>query len=98
MATFTIVADPKVKSDLQAARDFLNSKRKGYGTLFLAEYRKALKTLEKNPFFEIRYQNIRCLPLNKFKYMIHFKVEEDQKSILVYAVLSTHLDPQSHWL
>ena len=37
---YTIVADPRVKEDLKEARDFLNSKRKGFGTKFLADYRE----------------------------------------------------------
>ena len=31
MANYTIVADPKVKDDLRDARDFLNSRRRGFG-------------------------------------------------------------------
>ena len=31
MINYTIIADPKVKDDLKEARDFLNSRRKGFG-------------------------------------------------------------------
>lgn len=36
---FTIIADPRVKEDLKEARDFLNTRRKGFGTKFINEYR-----------------------------------------------------------
>lgn len=98
MIKYTIVADPRVKDDLTEARDFLNSRRKGYGKKFLTEYRATLKSLQTNPLFQIRYKEIHCLPLKTFKYMIHFRVEQQTKIIHIYAILSTHQDPNKHWL
>ena len=54
MTKYTITADPRVADDLIEARDFLNSRRKGYGKKFLNEYRSFLKSLQHNPFYEIR--------------------------------------------
>lgn len=45
MINYTIIADPKVKDDLKEARDFLNSRRKGFGKKFLLEYKTTLKHL-----------------------------------------------------
>ena len=45
MVNYTIIADPKVKDDLKEARNFLNSRRKGFGKKFLSEYRITLKHL-----------------------------------------------------
>lgn len=98
MKKYTIVADPRVADDLKEARDFLNSRRKGFGTKFLKEYRSFLKTLQTNPDFQVRYKDIHCLPLKTFKYMVHFAVNNDNKTVLIYAVLSTHQNPNKHWL
>lgn len=98
MHKYTLIADPGVKNDLKDAKDYLNSKRKGYGKKFLEQYRQTLKTLQQNPHFQIRYKDIHCLPLKDFKYMIHFKVNETKKEIHIYAVLSTHLNPDNNWL
>jgi len=98
MANYLIVADPRVKNDLKEARDFLNSKRKGFGQKFLTEYKFTLKNLQNNPQFQIRYKQIRCIPTKTFKYMIHFNVNEDKKVIHIYAVLSTYLNPDKKWL
>jgi len=98
MHKYTLIADPGVKNDLKDAKDYLNSKRKGYGKKFLEQYRQTLKTLQQNPHLQIRYKDIHCLPLKDFKYMIHFKVNETKKEIHIYAVLSTHLNPDNNWL
>lgn len=87
MFNYKIVADPKVKDDLTEARDFLNSRRAGFGKKFLIEYKSTLKALQKNPNFQIRYNDIHCFPMKTFKYMIHFRIDEKSKSILIYAVL-----------
>lgn len=98
MKTYKIQADPRVKLDLQEAIDFLKSRRKGLDTKFLADYKSRLKTLKTNPFFEIRYDEIRCLPLEVFKYMIHFSVDEVNNIVLINAVISTYLDPDDSWV
>jgi len=98
LKTYKIEADPRVKLDLQEAMDFLKSRRKGLDTKFLADYKSSLKTLKTNPFFEVRYDGIRCLPLEIFKYMIHFSVDEVNSIVLVNAVISTYLDPDDSWI
>lgn len=98
MEKYTLIADPRVQDDLKEARDFLNSRRKGFGGKFLAEYRSTLKSLQNNPLFQVRYKEVHCLPMKTFKYMIHFKVEEENKIVHIYAVLSTHQDPDKHWI
>jgi hypothetical protein len=58
MKKYIIVADPRVKEDLKEAREFLNTRRKGFGKKFLVEYRSFLKTLQTNPSFQVRYNTI----------------------------------------
>lgn len=98
MGTYTIVADPLVKNDLIEARDFLESRRKGFGLKFIQEYKSLLSSLTINPDFQVRYKDIHCLPMPTFKYMVHFKIVETTKTVIVYAVLSNYLDPNSKWL
>ena len=98
MKTYKIQADPRVKLDLQEAMNFLKSRRKGLDAKFLSDYKSSLKTLKTNPFFEVRYDGIRCLPLEIFKYMIHFSVDETNNTVLINAVISTYQDPDDSWL
>ena len=39
-----------------------------------------------------------CLPLKTFKYMVHFTIDIPSKTVHLYAVLSTHQNPNKHWL
>ena len=98
MDNFKIIADPRVKLDLQEAVDFLESKQKGLSKKFLDDYKIALKKLEINPYFQVRYKEISCLPLKTFKYMLHFKLDKKDLTVTVFAVISTHRNPGEHWL
>ena len=94
MKNYKVIADPRVKLDLKEAKDFLESKEKNLSVKFLKDYRKALKKLQNNSFFEVRYKDIHCLSLEVFKYMLHFNIDEQNRIITVFAVISTHTHTQ----
>ncbi len=91
---FTLVIDPRAIRDIQEAIDYYDEQQAGLGERFEAALNKHLLTLEKNPFFRIRYDNVHCLPLKKFPYMVHFTVDEGQQVVTVRAVFHTSLDPK----
>lgn len=91
---FTLVIDLRAIRDVQQAIDYYDEQQAGLGQRFEAVLNIHLLTLEKNPFFRIRYDNVHCLPVEKFPYIVHFTVDEDQKVVTVRAVFHTALDPK----
>ena len=75
-----------------------NKTHKGLGQKCYHDFKAGLKDLEINPYYQIRYDSVRCLPLKKFPYMIHFHVEERIHLILIEAVISTHMNPEEEWV
>ena len=65
------------------------------GVRFYIEYRNYVETLKTLPFFKVKYNIIRTLPLKKFPYTIHFTVNEEEKTVVIQAVTSNHQDPNS---
>ena len=90
---YKIQIEPEVQLDIQDAAAWYNSQQKGLGRRFYSEVKKHFKHLTTNPFFQIRYENVRCLPVKKFPYMIHFSVNETDKIIKVHAVTGTSRNP-----
>jgi len=84
--------NPQAKIDIQDQIHFYNDKQKGLGKRFYNDVKSTFKTIRKNPFFQIRYKDVRCLPLKKFPAMVHYTV--DEKQITVRAVFHTSQDPQ----
>jgi hypothetical protein len=95
---FKFKIEPDVYIEIQKNIDHYNSKQKGLGRKFWLEVNHYFKAIRKNPFYQVRYDSVRCLPLKKFPAMIHFSVDEKSKTIIVRAIINTFKDPQSSWL
>ena len=74
--------------------EWYEKQTKGLGKKFYESIQKAYKTIRQNPYFQIRYDDVRCLPLKKFPYLVHFVVEEERKRVVILGVICTHRDPK----
>ena len=88
----------RFKSDIREARKWYNKQQRGLGKKFYAEVKSHLEAIRKSPKFQIRYDEVRCLPLKKYPFMIHDAVDDSQKIILILACIHCLLNPHSHWL
>lgn len=86
--------EPSAKDDIQKEIAYYNEKQKGLGEKFHKEVKEAFEYIRKNPFFQKRYDDVRCLPLKKFPAMIHFTVHRESKAIIIRAVINTYRDPE----
>ncbi len=84
---------PLAKQDIKEAAKWYNDRQLGLGIRFTEHVRKKVEFIRQNPkALAIRYENIRVSVLDVFPYMIHFSVDDQQKIIVISAVLSTHRD------
>lgn len=95
---FTVLFQNEALLHLQKAIDYYNIQQPKLGKRFALIVKKTANQLEINPFFQIRYDNIRCLPVDKFPFMLHFIVNEEQKWVRIYAILHTSLNPEENWI
>ncbi len=93
MSSFKLKIESEAYSDIQEGISYYNSKKKGLGREFHLEVKEYLKKLTSFYFFQIRYDENRCLPLKRFPFMIHYTVDEENQWIVIRAVLNTHRDP-----
>jgi toxin ParE1/3/4 len=92
---YTLQVDPLALDDIQEAYDYYEEAQIGLGEEFLDILDLHFASLENNPFYQVRYDEIRCLPISKFPYMIHFTIDEKNKEVIVWAVLNTFKDPDN---
>ena len=90
--------DPRAFIDIQEQIDFYNLQQKGLGKKFHSEIKVYFKAIQKNPFYQIRYDNFRCLPLKIFPAMIHFSINEEEQLIVAHAVIGTRKNPKGNWV
>jgi hypothetical protein len=89
---FKIVMTHKAHLDTLQGIEWYNKQSVELGKRFYQTIQKKYKNLRQNPYFQVRYEDIRCLPIEKFPYMIHFAVEEERKRVVIIGVICTHLD------
>ncbi len=98
MKKFEVVLEPDAVLDIQDAIDYYDTKVSGLGAKFLNEIESCIQTLQKNPFFQIRYEMVRCLPVSRFPFMLHYTVDEQLQIVNIRAVIHTSLNPDEYWL
>jgi toxin ParE1/3/4 len=98
MKEFTLAFHPLVIQDVEAIVLYYNQESEGLGQRFFDDFKTTYQLLRTNPFYQIRYQDVRCVHLRKFPYMIHFSVNEIEGLVFVQAVIGTSQNPDEHWI
>lgn len=92
---YQILISPLAIQDIQQAIDYYDEQQLGLGEKFESALNEYLQVLKKYPLFQFRYDKVRCLPLPKFPYMIHFTVDEKEKTVIIQAIFHTAKNPKS---
>jgi hypothetical protein len=92
---FNVVYSPEVYNDLQEAIDFYNSPKPDLGFKFIKTVKLQISKIKSNAYgFQVRYSDIRCAPLNKFPYTVHYRVLPKTMIIMITAILCDYRNPQ----
>lgn len=90
--------NPEAKIDIQNLINYYNSQKEGLGKKFHLEIKNYFTAIKKNPYYQIRYNNVRCIPLRKFPVMIHYTIDVKLEIVIIRAVINTNLNPKTNWL
>jgi len=93
---FEIFHYPEANEDILEAVNYYKTISKSTALNFKQQLAKAYDQLERNPFFQIRYDDVRVLPLKKFPYIILFHRDKIQKFMYVISVFCTHQNPEKY--
>lgn len=87
-SSFHIVVLPSAKSDIQLAIDWYESSQIGLGKRFKKEIVIAIDSvLHPVKAYRPVYMSLSRVFVNKFPYVIYFKIDTDGNRLIVYAVL-----------
>ena len=92
--SYSVIIEPVALKDIQQGINYYDDQQAGLGKKFEAAVNEHLVSIGKNAFFQVRYDNVHCLPVKKYPYMIHFTVNETDAIVTVRAVFQTSLDPK----
>ena len=91
---FALEFSPEFFNDLVQAVDWYNDRKIGLGKRFFNEVRKQTAKLSKSALlFAVKYDNVRCMRIEKFPYLVHYIVNEQTSTVKVVALFHTYRDP-----
>ena len=85
----TVILDILAIEDLQEAIDYYDDQKIGLGKRFDTQFDQLVSSLEINPFFQVRYDTVRCLSMKSFPYMAHYTINQISQTVNVFAVINT---------
>ena len=95
---YRLLIDIEALEDIENAFDWYETQLKNLGSRYRSQVKKQINSLKKNPYlFSIKYHSVHCVKIDKFPFLIHYSINELNKTIAVFAVIHTSRDPEI-WL
>lgn len=94
--TYKIKILPAAKIDIEEATGYYFNVSLPVYHHFNERLDEALISLENNPYFQVRFKNVRGLPLKRFPYLVLFEIDETAKIIYILSVFCTHQTPKKY--
>lgn len=92
---FKVEYSPDFLSDLVKAVGWYNERQAGLGNRFLMNVKKQTARLSSSALhFAVKYDDIRCVGIEKFPYLVHYRINEPTKTVRVEALFHTSRNPQ----
>ena len=87
---YKVVFKKTAQTHIEQAATWYSLQQSGLETRFLDEIDEAVDTLALNPFFAVRYADVRSILLKNFPYLLFYRINELKKTIKIIAVLHGH--------
>ncbi|WP_407524194.1 type II toxin-antitoxin system RelE/ParE family toxin [Lacibacter sp. MH-610] len=94
MKKFRFIYSPLALQDIEEAKGYYENLQNGLGKKFVSQLQSSLNAIKRNPYFSsVRYDDIRCAQIKRFPYLIHYQINENEFTVTIVAVYSTHREP-----
>ncbi len=87
--------NPEFFNDLVEAVDWYNEKQAGLGDkLYKSIKRQTVKLSSSALHYAVKYDDVRCLCVERFPYLVHYRVNEQTQTVKVEALFHSSRDPE----
>lgn len=90
---YKILVSPRAQHEIENAIDYYALNSSKAPELFIKFLNGTYVTLETNPFFSIRYKNIRALKISRFPYTLYFVINETEQTVRILACFHIKRNP-----
>ena len=95
---FKLKFNSQIHKDIQHQVDYYFKETKSHelGKRFTKTVKTEIQRLKKYALqYEVKYDDIRCLPIPKFPFRAHYRLNEKENTVKVEAIISTSISPDS---
>lgn len=93
--SYHLTIDIDAFDDIQETFEWYEMQLKGLGLRYKTQVKKQINSLKKDPYlFSIKYNSIRCRKIEKFPFLIHYEINEETKTVTIFAVFHTSRSPE----
>jgi len=90
---YKIIVSPSAQKEIEDAIDFYSLHSANAPISFISDLVKSYNILSVNPFFCIRYKNIRAIRLKKFPFSLYYVVNEERQLVRVLSCFHNKRNP-----
>ena len=91
---FKITISPRAQREIENAIEFYKMYSLNASRYFISSLNDSYQMLAKNPFFTVRYKNVRAINIRKFPYSLFFTIDESKNGVRVLSCFHTKQDPK----
>lgn len=92
---YKIIVSPRAQKEIENAIDYYALYSSDAPKHFIEAVQMAYSTLAENPYFRIRYKNIRALRMKRFPYSLYFIINEDKNTVRILSCFHNKRNPNS---
>jgi len=92
---YKIIVSPRTQKEIENAIDYYALYSSDAPKHFIEALQTTYDTLTKNPFFRIRYKNVRALSIKRFPYSLYFIINEDINTVRILSCFHNKRNPNS---
>ena len=90
---YKVIISPRAQREIENAIDYYLLYSVEAPQAFIILLENSYDTLAENPFFRIRYKNIRALKIKKFPYSLYFVIQEKTKTVRILSCFDHKRNP-----
>ncbi len=95
MKEYKVKIEPDALCDIISIMKWYDEQQAGLGRKFKETSIKQINRLKNDAqIYTIRYKEIRCVPVKRFPYLVHFYINLENNTVEVLAVISTDRNPK----
>lgn len=92
---YKLIVSPRAQKEIEKAIDSYIPNYTDMPNNFVIQLQSIFNTLKTNPFFRIRYKNVRSLKLKKYPYSLYFVINENDATVKILSCLHNKRNPKN---